>query len=201
MYVAHASDTMDYLNMEVSYTRDDIGQAHIATLEAQISRLVLINETMKAEAAIKDQRAICTNDGLPETIWAEPHGDEIVIHNKAENLDDLISTGYLRKYTRDDIYEAHVKELEDNINLKADWIEATMNDMVATHDAAGVISNNCICTKQDWDHDVIDVFIVTDGVEYYLRGFDGFDWKEAEILAEQIAKNLNIDNMGDMTDT
>jgi hypothetical protein len=199
----------------VDLSSDDIGQAHIANLEAQVSRLILINETMKVEAAlkrrgmrlhprvqaIKDQRAICTKDGLPETIWAEPHGDEIVIHNNAENLDDLISTGYLRKYTRDDIYESHVKELEDNINLKADWIEATMNDMVATHDAAGVISNNYICKKQDWDHDVIDVFLVTDGVEYQLKGFDDVDWEEADAFVEQIAKNLNIDNMGDMTDT
>jgi uncharacterized Zn finger protein (UPF0148 family) len=53
MYIAHASDTMDYLNMDISYTRDDIGHAQRAALETQISRLVLVIETMKAEAARK----------------------------------------------------------------------------------------------------------------------------------------------------
>jgi hypothetical protein len=66
---------------------------------------------------------------------------------------------------------------------------------------ADVVLNNYICKKQDWDHDVIDVFLVTDGVEYQLKGFDDVDWEEADAFVEQIAKNLNIDNMGDMTDT
>ena len=30
MYVAHASNTMDYLNMDVEYTRTDISQARVA---------------------------------------------------------------------------------------------------------------------------------------------------------------------------
>ena len=64
-----------------------------------------------------------------------------------------------------------------------------------------VAPNNYICTKQDWDHDVIDVSLVTGGVEYQLEGFDDVDWFEAEAFAEQIAKNLNIDNVGDKTDT
>ena len=38
-------------------------------------------------------------DGAPETIWAEPDGDEILIHNGAEDLDQLIQTGYLYEYT------------------------------------------------------------------------------------------------------
>ena len=42
---------------------------------------------------------------------------------------------------------------------------------------------------------------MTDGVEYQLKGFDDVDWLEAEAFAEQIAKNLNIDNIGDKTDT
>jgi hypothetical protein len=33
MYIAHASDTMDYLNMDVSYTRTDIADARVKNLE------------------------------------------------------------------------------------------------------------------------------------------------------------------------
>lgn len=36
MYVAYASDTMDFLNMDVEYTRTDISQARIAELEAAL---------------------------------------------------------------------------------------------------------------------------------------------------------------------
>tara|TARA_R110000851_G_scaffold292411_1_gene446892 strand:+ start:201 stop:866 length:666 start_codon:yes stop_codon:yes gene_type:complete len=68
----------------------------LAALETQVSRLVLINETMKAEAA----RA--------------PHSRGLNPRVKA-------------------IHQARIAELEDNINLKADWIEATMNDMAVTH--------------------------------------------------------------------
>tara|TARA_R110000851_G_scaffold13075_2_gene44920 strand:- start:1081 stop:1389 length:309 start_codon:yes stop_codon:yes gene_type:complete len=38
MYVAHASDTMDYLNMDIAYTRTDIPQARIAQLEAALAQ-------------------------------------------------------------------------------------------------------------------------------------------------------------------
>lgn len=39
----------------------------------------------------------------PERIWAEPDGDTIIVHNGAENLDDLIATGYLYEYVRKDV--------------------------------------------------------------------------------------------------
>jgi hypothetical protein len=38
MYVGHGSDTMDYLNMDVSYTRTDISQARIKELEAALKK-------------------------------------------------------------------------------------------------------------------------------------------------------------------
>jgi hypothetical protein len=73
--------------------------------------------------------------------------------------------------------------------------------MAITYETEKAMPNSYICAKQDWDYDVIDVFLVTDGVEYGIKGFDDVDWKEAEVFAVQLAKNLNIDNMGDMTDT
>ena len=44
----------------------------------------------------------------PERIWVELDGGEIVIHNNAPNLNALIATGYLTKYTRDDLVQAAV---------------------------------------------------------------------------------------------
>lgn len=48
--------------------------------------------------------------GAPETIWAEPDGDEILIHNGAEDLDQLIHTGYLYEYTRTDLLDKRMAE-------------------------------------------------------------------------------------------
>jgi hypothetical protein len=44
MYVGHGSSTMDYLNMDVSYTRTDISQARIAELEAALTALMELND-------------------------------------------------------------------------------------------------------------------------------------------------------------
>ena len=52
-----------------------------------------------------------SNDA-PETIWAEPDGDEILIHNGAEDLDQLIHTGYLYEYTLKATSDARIAELE-----------------------------------------------------------------------------------------
>ena len=49
-----------------------------------------------------------TQHELPERIWVELDGGEIVIHNNAPDLNALIATGYLTKYTRDDLVQAAV---------------------------------------------------------------------------------------------
>lgn len=62
-----------------------------------------------------------------------------------------------------------------------------------------------ICTKQDWEYEVIDVFLVleNEGIkeERDIRGFDDFEWEEANKFAEELAKLLSIEFVGDRTDT
>lgn len=43
---------------------------------------------------------------LPEELWVEPDGGDILIHNGDPDLDGLIATGFLTKYVRDDHSEA-----------------------------------------------------------------------------------------------
>jgi hypothetical protein len=38
MYVSHGSDTMDYLNMDVGYTRDDIAEARLERMKKIFER-------------------------------------------------------------------------------------------------------------------------------------------------------------------
>jgi hypothetical protein len=56
-----------------------------------------------------------------------------------------------------------------------------------------------ICTKYDWD--CIDVFLITEDEELPLKGFDEEEWREAQEYAERIAYSLNIEYVGDRTDT
>ena len=56
-----------------------------------------------------------------------------------------------------------------------------------------------ICTKNDWDYEVIDVFLVTQDEELHLKGFDDVEWREANSFAERIADSLNIEFVGDRT--
>ena len=58
-----------------------------------------------------------------------------------------------------------------------------------------------ICTKNDWDYEVIDVFLVTQDEELHLKGFDDVEWLEANSFAERIADSLNIEFVGDKTET
>ena len=64
-----------------------------------------------------------------------------------------------------------------------------------------------IYTKNDWDYEVIDVFlgIYDDNdellIERDIKGFDDVEWKEANEFAEELSKTLNIDFIGDKTDT
>lgn len=54
----------------------------------------------------------------PERIWAEPDGEDIIIHNGAPDLAALIATGYLHEYTRTDIHQAaldRIAELEGEL--------------------------------------------------------------------------------------
>jgi hypothetical protein len=48
----------------------------------------------------------------PEKLWVEPDGETLIIHNGSSDLEALISTGYLYEYTRTDVTEARIKELE-----------------------------------------------------------------------------------------
>lgn len=52
--------------------------------------------------------------GAPRTIWAEPDGDEVLIHNGAEDLEQLIHTGYLYEYIRCDIHAAELIKTRDD---------------------------------------------------------------------------------------
>jgi hypothetical protein len=55
MYVGHDSRTMDYLNMDVEYTRADISQARIAELESQLdSALTLIDVSYSHEMKVEE---------------------------------------------------------------------------------------------------------------------------------------------------
>lgn len=62
-----------------------------------------------------------------------------------------------------------------------------------------------ICTKQDWEYEVIDVFLVLENEglkeERDIRGFDDFEWEEADKFAQLLAKTLSIEFVGDRTDT
>jgi hypothetical protein len=63
-----------------------------------------------------------------------------------------------------------------------------------------------ICTKNDWEYEVIDVFLVLvqdDGskLERDIKGFDDWEWEEAAVYAKQLAETLNIEYLGDKTDT
>lgn len=58
-----------------------------------------------------------------------------------------------------------------------------------------------VCTKNDWDWKVIDVILVVDDKEYNIKGFDEDDWHQAAQFAESFAASLNVEYMGDRTDT
>ena len=63
------------------------------------------------------------------------------------------------------------------------------------------MKTNCVYTKNDWDHEVIDVFLSVDDEEYWIKGFDDVEWEIAKVFAESFAKSLNIEFVGDRTDT
>lgn len=58
-----------------------------------------------------------------------------------------------------------------------------------------------ICTKYDWDWDCIDVFLITEDGELPLKGFHEEEWREVQEYAERITDSLNIEYVGDRTDT
>lgn len=60
---------------------------------------------------------------------------------------------------------------------------------------------NYICIKNDWDHEVIDALLVVGEEEFYMKAFDEVEWREAEEFAEKIANSLNIEFIGNVTDT
>ena len=59
-----------------------------------------------------------------------------------------------------------------------------------------------ICTKNDWDYEVIDVFLVIENMDdIHIKGFDDVEWREAEEYARTVASELGIEFVGDKTDT
>lgn len=58
-----------------------------------------------------------------------------------------------------------------------------------------------VCTKNDWDWEVIDVMLVVADTQYNIKGFDEEEWQDAVQFAENFAASLNIEYVGDRTDT
>lgn len=62
-----------------------------------------------------------------------------------------------------------------------------------------------ISNKTDWDNEVIDVTLVLEENDIqtvcHIKGFDDVDWKDAVAFAEKLSTVLNIQYLGDMTDT
>jgi hypothetical protein len=48
----------------------------------------------------------------PEKLWVEPDGETLIFHNGSSDLEELIATGCLHEYTRTDMAQARIKELE-----------------------------------------------------------------------------------------
>jgi hypothetical protein len=61
--------------------------------------------------------------------------------------------------------------------------------------------NNYIFLKNDWDLKAIDVVLCVNNKEYWISGFDDNEWSQAEEFAEQFANSLNVQFIGDRTDT
>tara|TARA_R110000824_G_scaffold226132_4_gene413831 strand:- start:55 stop:324 length:270 start_codon:yes stop_codon:yes gene_type:complete len=61
----------------------------------------------------------------PKKIWAEPDGETLIIHNGSPDLEGLIATGYIHEYTRADIAQARIAQLEGHISRLVLEIETT----------------------------------------------------------------------------
>lgn len=81
----------------------------------------------------------------PKVIWAEPDGDEIIIHNGKPNLEGLMATGCLTKYHHDDTVtalqakvarlEAENKRLLDNAKKDA-WLWSSYHQWCEDNECA-----------------------------------------------------------------
>tara|TARA_R110002167_G_scaffold74809_9_gene209124 strand:+ start:1446 stop:1697 length:252 start_codon:yes stop_codon:yes gene_type:complete len=63
----------------------------------------------------------------PETLWAEPDGDDILIRNGAVDLEALITTGDLYEYVRADIAQARMDRMEAALKAiyrRQDWLDS-----------------------------------------------------------------------------
>lgn len=60
---------------------------------------------------------------------------------------------------------------------------------------------NSVYLKNDWDHDVIDVFLYFDAEEIHIKGFDDTDWRQATDFANKLSKSIGWAFLGDLTDT
>lgn len=57
-----------------------------------------------------------------------------------------------------------------------------------------------VCTKMDWDYNVIDIILNINGEDCWIKGFEDIEWKKAEEFADTLAEAFGIENKGDMTD-
>ena len=55
-----------------------------------------------------------------------------------------------------------------------------------------------VCTSPDFDNEVIDVVLVIDGIECWVKGFDDDEWKDASEFAERLANRLTLDYIGEL---
>ena len=64
----------------------------------------------------------------PEKLWVEPDGETLIIHNGSSDLEALIATGYLHEYTRTDVTDARIEELETALLECREEIEGLYQD-------------------------------------------------------------------------
>ena len=58
-----------------------------------------------------------------------------------------------------------------------------------------------IAIDSDFDHEVVDVFLLLHSNGYtditWLKGFDDIEWEAAELYANEVAKTLSIEYVGE----
>ena len=58
--------------------------------------------------------------------------------------------------------------------------------------------NVATATCHDWDNNVIDVILVIDGEQCFVKGFDDTEWKECEEYVEELSRTLGVICLGDI---
>lgn len=59
-----------------------------------------------------------------------------------------------------------------------------------------------IANQMDFDYNIIDIVLLIENETWsencWIKGFDDFEWKEADDFAKQIASDLNIEYVGEI---